>query len=349
MVAAYEFVETRLGGAGAWDLIVPVPHPLDESTVAKVRRLQERLRAEVAVADESGTARPGLTKVLSVVDVLDATRESVEIVNLLPFLRRKYTVEGHLKLLDGQLPGILETMLAEDSSQPGRHYLRIMLRSQERQPASSKTELIREAVRIAREEIPQAEAAGSFVMLTALVESIARDQWLTFGVATVGIGLLLFAAYRRLTWALVGLVPNVLPVFMVTGVLGWLGLKMNMGAAMIAAVSMGMSVDSSVHYFSAYQRARSEGLAPFEAIRRVHQLTGRAMVFSTLALVAGFSTLATSDFVPTIYFGALMGLTMIGGLAGNLVMLPVLLAVVDGRRKSVPAEATGPILGDRPR
>jgi predicted RND superfamily exporter protein len=99
-----------------------------------------------------------------------------------------------------------------------------------------------------------------------------------------------------------------------------------MGAAMIASVSMGLSIDSSVHYITAFRRFRASGLGLHESLAAVHQSVGRAMVFSTLALVVGFSALCLSQFVPTIYFGALVGLTMLGGLAGNLVILPLLLA-----------------------
>ena len=62
------------------------------------------------------------------------------------------------------------------------------------------------------------------------------------------------------------------------------------------------------------------------------------MVFSTLALVVGFSALARSEFIPTIYFGVLVSLTMLGGLVGNLVVLPLLLTVVDGREKASVSE-----------
>jgi predicted RND superfamily exporter protein len=110
--------------------------------------------------------------------------------------------------------------------------------------------------------------------------------------------------------------------------LGWLNLPMNMGAAMIAAVSIGLSVDSSIHYVIAFRRALLAGKSVAAALREVQQTVGRAMVFSTLALIVGFSVLCTSEFVPTIYFGVLVSLAMLGGLVGNLIVLPLLLRVV---------------------
>src|SRR5262249_15971744 len=118
---------------------------------------------------------------------------------------------------------------------------------------------------------------------------------------------------------------NAVPIYVVMGLLGWVGLKMNMGAAMIAAVSMGMSVDSSIHYFSMFRHVRREGMSVHEALARCQQSVGLAMVFPTVALIIGFGVLITSEFVPTIYFGALMSLAMLGGMLGNLIVLPLLL------------------------
>ncbi|MCH5377602.1 MAG: MMPL family transporter, partial [Planctomycetes bacterium] len=217
----------------------------------------------------------------------------------------------------------------------GDWYFRIMLRAEERQPAQQKRELIEKVTRISREAFPKAEVTGFFVLLTNLISSIIRDQWLTFAVAMGGIGITMWLAFLRPQYALIALVPNALPIVAVMGVMGWLGLKINMGAAMIAAVSMGLSVDSSIHYISSFVRARRAGRSVAESLAEVQQTVGRAMTFSTLALIVGFSVLATSNFVPTIYFGTLVSLTMLGGLLGYLIVLPLLLRLIT--RDRVPA------------
>jgi predicted RND superfamily exporter protein len=113
--------------------------------------------------------------------------------------------------------------------------------------------------------------------------------------------------------------------------MGWLGARINMGTAMIAAVSMGLSVDSSIHYIVAFRRHLAAEGACAAALETAHQTAGRAMIFSTLALVVGFLALTTSGFVPTVSFGWLSCLTLLGGLVGNLVVLPVLLVLTAGR------------------
>jgi predicted RND superfamily exporter protein len=126
------------------------------------------------------------------------------------------------------------------------------------------------------------------------------------------------------------------------GLLGWAGLKMNMGAAMIAAVSMGMSVDSSIHYFSSFRHFRRQGLSVHDALTQCQQSVGLAMIFSTIALIVGFGVLITSEFVPTVYFGALMCLAMFGGALGNLIVLPLLLAWTEKDSKTL-EKPTAPV------
>jgi predicted RND superfamily exporter protein len=178
------------------------------------------------------------------------------------------------------------------------------------------------------------------VLLTRLIDSLLSDQWITFAAATAGMWCVMFVVFKNPILAAIGLVPSVLPVFVTLGTLGWLGVPLNMGAAVIAAFSMGLSVDATVHYIVDFQRARRQGLAFREALDAAQQSAGRAAFFATLALVIGFSALCTSEFVPTIYFGALTAITMLFGLAGNLVVLPLLLRICVRDGSSVAGTST---------
>ena len=103
----------------------------------------------------------------------------------------------------------------------------------------------------------------------------------------------------------------------------------------IAAVSMGLSIDSSIHYIFAYLRAKRLGATEGEAIQSAHGTVGLSMIFATLALIVGFSVLASSKFTPTVYFGSLVSLAMLGGLLGNLVILPILLPLGAKKEREV--------------
>jgi predicted RND superfamily exporter protein len=325
LVKSYEFVESRLGGAGVWDVMLPAPKRMDREYVARVEQLETALRG-LTIEDSSGRTRPALSKVLSLVDTLQTAGKHSALGALAP--------EEQVSGMAAVMPAFLQTLRSEADAQ-GRRWLRIMLRAEERQPAEVKKQIIADVTRLAQNAFPEsetgpgAEVTGIYVLLANLIDSVNRDQWTTFGLATGAIFLLVWISFRRLDWAAMSLIPNALPIVLVMGSLGWLGLRVNMGAAMIAAVSMGLSVDSSIHYLAAYRRARRAAASTEQALFQVQHQVGRAATLSTLALIVGFSVLMTSQFVPTIYFGGLVSLAMLGGLAGNLVILPLLLSLTE--------------------
>lgn len=348
VVESYAFVETNLGGAGVWDVVIPAPATLNEAYLARVRRLEDRLRKLELPAALSRTAndgnappRPALTKVLSLADALDIT-STEPLLAAIP-------VEVRAETMRGMLPVFMSALRTAEVDEHGQGRLRIMLRARERQPAEHKRWLIDEVTRLAQEEFPTgdntrgAEVTGFFVLLTSLIESMLRDQWTTFAISIIAISLMVWIGFRSWKYALIALVPNVVPIYVVMGLMGWIGLlgiadlKINMGSAMIAAVSMGMTVDSSIHYFASFRQSRRAGKTVHQSLLDVQQSVGAAMIFSTFALIVGFGVLITSDFVPTIYFGALMSLAMLGGMLGNLIVLPLLLAWIE---RDKPALAT---------
>lgn len=323
LVESYAFIETHLGGAGAWDIVLPAPRTLDAEYLASVMKLEESLRA---IPSRSREGEPALTKVISLADVLDASGKSI-----LPTELRVAGMATVMPAFVGALrsQGTLRSQGSEGGVEAERGYFRIMLRAHERQPAADKLALIelvrRQADEFAVEHGGEADVTGFYVLLTHLIRSIVKDQWVCFAVATGGIGLMGLVAFRSVRLALIALVPNALPIYLVLGMMGWLQLKINMGAAMIAAVSMGLSIDSSIHYILSFLRARAAGHGVDAALVEVQDSVGRALVFSTLALMVGFTVLCASEFVPTVYFGALVSLSMLGGMFGNLLVLPWLL------------------------
>lgn len=338
IVEAYQFVEENLGGAGVLDVVLPAPNRLDWNYLKRTQQLEQRLRDEVVVLDESGQSVPGLTKVISLSDAVIAS-SVMDLDKIRLRALRSSLVRASLVGMESRIPAFYSALYGHE---PGseRHYFRIMLRARERQDAAQKQSIIDQVTLISLEEFPRTDAlppaqvTGFYVLLTNLIESMIRDQWVTFGAAAGGIFLMMSMAFRNPLYAAIAMVPNALPILLVLGLMGWLDLRMNMGAAMIAAVSMGLSVDSSIHYISSFRRARREGNTVAESLAEVQQTVGVAVVFSTLALMVGFSILCTSEFVPTIYFGVLVSLSMLGGLVGNLLLLPLMLMALPDR--SVP-------------
>jgi predicted RND superfamily exporter protein len=337
VVASYDMIESRLGGAGVWDVLLPAGQAIDGKLLGDMARLTHRLRTEVTIPDgrDDGRSVPALTKVMSLADVMAAV-SPISLERLQSTRLGNWLVTGALDVIQKQVPQLSRTFIGHDPDD-GSTWLRVMLRAHERQPAPQKRAIIEQVNRIVAEEFPARDnrpagaVTGFFVLLAQLVERMLSDQWLTFFLAAAGIFLLLAVSFRSPLLAAVALVPNALPIFVVLGLLGWAGERINMGTAMIAAVSMGLSVDSSIHYLAAFRRRLAAGQTSAAALETAHQTAGRAMIFSTLALVVGFLALTTSGFIPTVSFGALSCLTLTGGLFGNLVVLPVLLSLLARR------------------
>lgn len=322
IVRSYEIVESRLGGAGVCEVILPAAEPLSWQYLAKVLKFEARLRREVVLEDGDGT-KPGLTKVLSLADFIYRVAPSDLSKVRREKLRHSLIATG-LNMMRKSIPQFYAALHAVDPDHPGDHWFRIMLRANERQPSHQKQEIIAQVRKIAAEDFPEAEVTGYFVLLTNLIDSLLRDQWRSFAVAIVSITIVMMLALWDIRLVLISLVPNVIPILIVNGMMGWCGFKMNMGAAMICAVSIGLSIDGSIHYLVAYQRARKVGMSVSQALHDVQKSVGKSMVYSTFALCVGFSALATSQFVPTVYFGVLVSLSMLCTLLGSLLWLPLL-------------------------
>lgn len=322
IVQALDFVETRLGGASTWEVNFPAPPKLTKEYLERVRALSEDLR-QVNPPDKTQ-----LTKVISITDTLD----------FIP--QRPFASDPIQSKLDQ-----IEDLQADFESSlynPELGRMRIVLRALERQSAEEKLSLIHQVDSLAKKHFPGSEtkqtnpqtesvhdkpgkAAGIFILLAYLIDSLLKDQLYSFLLAATSIWLIMSLAFRSLKLGMISMVPNLFPIVVVIGAMGWSGLTLNIGTAMIASVSMGLTTDSSIHFISSFLRERSHGATTVDALRTTHHSVGRAIIYATSALVAGFSVLTLSHFIPLIYFGALVSVAMIGGVFGDLVLMPILL------------------------
>ncbi|MGC4005760.1 MAG: hypothetical protein QM811_22630 [Pirellulales bacterium] len=283
VVRSYDYVETHLGGAGVWDVMLPVPLDLTPSDLDRVRALETRIRT-LTIRDEAGDESPALTKVLGLVDLLDAV-SPVELAgqsdNFVTRAAARHRVERH-----GDADAGIVRRVPSDRNHGRRsatldanHAARV-----ERMPAEEKSRIIAEVRDAATTAFPATERAlgaqvtGFYVLLAGLIQSMTSDQWWTFAVSAGGMFLMLTVGFRSVMLALIGLIPNILAIFVMLGTLGWSGLRVNMGTVMIAAVSMGLSVDSSIHFLISYRRLRRR----LRRVRRVGKRRARSRLGACL-------------------------------------------------------------------
>ena len=137
--------------------------------------------------------------------------------------------------------------------------MRFVLRAKERQASEAKLSLIDTVGQEAKGDFKEAKTTGIYVLLTFLIESLLRDQVVSFVLTVIMVLIIMVLAYHSFRIGLVSLVPNIFPILLVIGAMGWINLPINVGTAMIAAVSMGLTIDASIFYLYGYRRSRNAG------------------------------------------------------------------------------------------
>ncbi|WP_439107278.1 efflux RND transporter permease subunit [Congregibacter sp.] len=171
----------------------------------------------------------------------------------------------------------------------------------------------------------QAQFTGMLVMYNNVLQSLFASQILTLGAVFAVILLMFWILFRSLSLALIALAPNLLAAGMVLGIMGFAGIPLDIMTITIAAIVVGIGVDNCIHYVHRFKREFPADRNYLAAMYRCHGSIGRAMYYTTLTLVIGFSTLTLSNFNPSLYFGVLTVIAMTAAVVGALLLLPRLI------------------------
>jgi hypothetical protein len=180
--------------------------------------------------------------------------------------------------------------------------------------------------------VAEAFPAGVAVTVTGLLQLYAHmEEYIRsnmirgFGSALVAIYLVFCLQLRSPGLAAIAMIPNVLPILMTVGVMGFAGIRLDSMTTMVASIAIGLAVDDTIHFLDRVSEHTSHGRPIVEALRESTLEVGRAISFTSLALCAGFGVMLFASFIGTFYFGLLSLLAIIFGRAADLLLLPVLL------------------------
>lgn len=172
----------------------------------------------------------------------------------------------------------------------------------------------------------EARPTGMFVLYANMLESLTGSQVSSSLFCLGAIWVMLVVLLRSPSGALLALIPNVLPITVAVGVMGWAGIPLDMATVMIASVALGIGIDCAIHYLFRYEvELRKDGDVR-AALLRTSGSIGTSILYTSLTAVVGFAVLAFSEFRPNAYFGVLTGVAMVAALFGMLTLLPVLVA-----------------------
>lgn len=171
----------------------------------------------------------------------------------------------------------------------------------------------------------QVHVTGTLVLYNNVLQSLYQSQILTLGVVLGAIMLMFLVLFRSLKIAIICIIPNIIAAALVLGVMGWLAIPLDIMTITIAAISIGIGVDNTIHYMHRFRR-EFHRLGDYKAtMYYCHNSIARAMYYTSLTIVAGFSILVLSNFKPTMVFGLLTSIAMLVALLGALTLLPRLL------------------------
>jgi len=170
--------------------------------------------------------------------------------------------------------------------------------------------------------------AGVLILFNNLLQSLFKSQILTLGVVMAGITVMFLILFRNITLSLIGVVPNFMAAFFILGIIGLLEIPLDMMTITIAAITIGIAVDNSIHYIYRFKEEFKKIGDYNKTLEKCHDTVGVAILNTSITIVFGFSILVLSNFIPTIYFGVFTGIAMLLAMISVLTLLPKLILIV---------------------
>ena len=236
-----------------------------------------------------------------------------------------------LAIVSKRLPAELEDYMIKPYVSEQHNEARINLRILDSLKDLRRAELLErietdlaEKLQIGRDQF---RLSGLLVLYNNMLQSLFRSQILTLGVVMAGIALMLCILFRSVALAVIGIIPNLLAAAIILGLMGLLEIPLDMMTITIAAITIGIAVDNSIHYLYRF-REEFPGIGDYvRAMHYCHANIGKAVFYTASTIMIGFSILVLSNFIPTVYFGLLTALAMLIALLAALTLLPKLILV----------------------
>ena len=228
------------------------------------------------------------------------------------------------KVPDDVKEALFDPYLSEDGNQ-----LRISFRVYESYPDLQRGELLKKIKRDLTSELglkeSQVKLTGMLVLYNNVLESLITSQILTIGFVFAAIMIMFLFLFRSIKFAVIAVIPSIIASSSVLGLMGLMNIPLDIMTITIAAICIGIGVDHSIHYVHRFREEILDSSHADVAIKNAHNSTGQAIYYTSVIIILGFSILAFSNFIPTIYFGLFTAFAMLLALFANLTLLPVLL------------------------
>lgn len=336
-----ELIDRKLGGTTPLDVLIKFESQNDLSDTAEASGDSE-LDLLLGTVSEGDPVDYWFTpeKIKTVSDAHDflASRYGVgQVLSLASLIRvgesvtRESFDSFQLAVLYKRMPEDLKQALLTPYVSIDTNEVRLTARVKDSLPDLRRADLLREISAGLEQELglspERVQISGLVVLYNNMLQSLFESQILSLGVVMLGIAAMLLVLFRSLKLAIIGIVPNLLAAAVILGVMGWAQIPLDMMTITIASITLGIAVDNSIHYLYRFRSELPRLQDYVSTLHYCHANIGRAIFYTAITIIVGFSILVLSNFLPTIFFGLLTALGMAIALLASLTLLPRLILI----------------------
>ena len=345
-----ELLDRKLGGTASLDIILNAPKQLPEEEKSLVEDFVDDF-VDFFNGDEEPNGywwnTINIKKVEAVHDYLEDQPEIGKVLSIASGIKVAEDLkeggslsELDLALVKNLLPDDIKNTLLSSYISKDENQVRISTRVLETSKTLKRNELLKEIEDTLENEFGfqkgEYRLTGLAVLYNNMLQSLFSSQIGTLGVVFVSIMIMFIFLFRSFYLAVIGMIPNLLAASVVLGTMGWMKVPLDIMTITVAAISIGMAVDNTIHYVHRF-KLEFQKTSNYElSMQNSHRTIGRAMFYTSSTIIIGFLVLLTSNFNPTVYFGLFVSLAMFMALMGALTLLPQLLIILKplGRERS---------------
>jgi len=307
-------IDDKLGGTTPLDIILKFPkNEIKEEKDDEFSEWEEDNENATEDISKYWFTRNKIDKILKVHDYLDSLPEIGKVLSFGSIIRVAEDLTGNkLETLEtgvlySKIPKEIKKEIISPYISVKDDEARISVRIKDSLKDLRRNDLINKINFDLQSKVGLAEdeyrLAGVLILFNNLLQSLFKSQILTLGVVMFGISFMFLVLFRNLTLSLIGVVPNFMAAFFILGIIGLLGIPLDMMTITIAAITIGIAVDNSIHYIYRFKEEFEKIKNYNETVDRCHNTVGVAILNTSITIVFGFSILVLSNFIPTIYFG----------------------------------------------
>ena len=338
-----KLIDEEVGGTTPLEILIKFaddsdfflkPEDLEGLTDAEIQR--EREYAEIhANSPEYWFTADKVERIKKVHDYLDGLPEIGKVLSLASSVRVAEILAEEeldnlqLAILYTKIPPEVRKRIIDPYVSIDANEARLFARVLDSNPDLRRKELLETVRRDLREKLGFEEqdviVSGLLVLYNNMLQSLFSSQIKTIGIVMLGIAIMFLVLFRSITLSIIGVLPNLLGAAVVLAVMGWAKIPMDMMTITIAAITIGIAVDNGIHYIYRFREEYSLNNDYVKTLHVCHSNIGKAVFYTTMTIIFGFSILVFSNFIPTIYFGVLTASAMFIALLAALTVLPKLI------------------------